>query len=198
MKKSHVKLDVEGTWCNEWPKLRVTANQNIYWDDYVPGYKSIEFDMCLADTNYLRIQHYDKCFGHNGRWDTQSHNNVIVNDRAIKIKHIWLDQVELTQYLLQKWPMHTQEGKIFTDYLGFNGHIDIEFDNPVYDWIITELVIPKEQNKIVFDLVTETSFGDIFNYDKDSIELEEITELLNQYAHLLDQPAKIRNTSATT
>lgn len=195
MESCRIKLELEGTWCNDWPRLRVTANNNIYWDAMVQGDTTVEFAMPVNASNLVRIEHHGKHFGEQGRWDTESHNDSIVRDRAVKIKRIWLDQVDLTAHIMQRWPMHTAQGPIYTDYLGHNGYIDVEFGAPVYSWIITQLIAPKEQNKPVFDLVVETSFGNLFNYDRDKIELGEIQKILDRYAHLLDKPTQVRNPS---
>lgn len=182
-------MDLVGTWCNDWPKLQVSVNGNIYWDAEVQDAITVDVQVPVQGRNTLRIEHYGKSFGEQGRWDTESHNGVIVRDRGIKIKRLWLEQIDLTQYIVARWPMKVPQGEINTDYLGHNGHITIEFGGDVYSWVITELIAPKEQNKPVFDLVVETSFGNLYNYDRDRIELEEIQNILDRYAYLLDKPA---------
>lgn len=194
MESCHIKMELEGTWCNDWPNLTITANDNIYWDVPVQGMVVIDFVMPVQAHNHVRLLHHGKCFGEQGRWDTESQHDIIVRDRGIKIKRFWLDQIDLTAHIHQRWPMTTDHATLYTDYLGHNGYIDIEFDAPVLSWIITELIAPREQNKPVFDLVVETSFGNLFNYDLDLIELQEIDIILERYAHLLDQPTQIRNT----
>ena len=61
-----IRIEIVGTWCNEWPRFRITANNTIYFDELVNGRKIIEFTILPKDTNELILQHYDKRFGENG------------------------------------------------------------------------------------------------------------------------------------
>ena len=102
-----------------------------------------------------------------------------------------IDEVNLLRYLYKNWPFETEHGPIYTDYFGYNGKCTVHFQSPVHDWIIKELVSPDEINRPTYDLVIETSFGNLFNYTQDLVEIDEIQKILNQHAHLLDQSSKI-------
>lgn len=186
MKNCHIQLDLSGTWCNDWPMLKITVNTIIYFEGAVQGDIIVAFDMPIQEINHLKIEHYGKFFGERSRWDTLSHDDRIIQDRAVKINQIRFDNIDIKKYLYHHWPMQTNQGSIYTDYLGHNGEITISFNDPVYDWIITKLVAPKEQNKPVFDLVVETSFGNLFDYSQDLKEIEEIELILTKHAHLID------------
>jgi hypothetical protein len=198
MHTSFVQLNLSGSWCNEWPTLRVRGNETIYFDGSVIDNISIEFSMPLNALNTLEIEHYGKSFGENGRWDTLVEDGQITQDRAVKINHICLDEVDLIDYLFKNFPMKVGQETISTDYMGHNGVISIAFESPVYNWIIKTFVAPKERNKPTFDLVVETSFGNLFDYSQDLLEIEEIENILIQNAHLIDKPSAIRNTPAAS
>jgi hypothetical protein len=153
------------------------------------GNKVIEFEMPLEAHNKLVMEHYGKQFGENGQWDTRSENDSITQDRAVRFISMSFDDVAVGQYLVRHWPFSTVDGQtIATDYFGFNGQCSIEFDAPVYDWIITHLVHdPTSHTVKAQDLIIETSHNDLFTYDQDLITLKEIEQLLEQHAHLFNK-----------
>ena len=189
MNSIHIRLEVFGTWCNDWPLLRVSVNDNIYFDDKVIDNKIIEFDAPLEDINSLVMQHYGKSFGNNGIWDTKSENNIIIQDRGIKLIKLEFDAVNIEKYVIKHWPYTTDDGESFaTDYFGHNGQFNITFDRKVYNWIITTLVHdPVSSVYRAQDLIIETSHNDLFNYENDVKELKEISHLLEKYAHLFNK-----------
>ena len=71
MIKSYVQLNIDATWCNDWPNLKVSVNDTIYFDGEVQGNNVIEFTADIVDHNDLVIEHYGKYFGQDGRWDTR-------------------------------------------------------------------------------------------------------------------------------
>jgi hypothetical protein len=189
MNFSKISIVVKGTWCNNWPRFKISGNNCIYFDDYVVENKVIEFFMPAHEHNTLILEHYGKQFGQNNQWDTLSKDGVIIQDRAIRLISLELDEVEISQYLTAHWPFKTDSGQILpTDYFGFNGYCCIEFNSPTYDWIITKLVHdPSSYTPNAHDLIIETSHNDLFNYDQDLITLSEIEQLLNKHAHLFNK-----------
>lgn len=189
MNKSKIRIVVEGTYCNDWPRFKITGNNCTYFDDYVVENKVIEFEMPVDQHNMLIMEHYGKQFGENGQWDTRSENDIIVQDRAVRFISLCMDDVDIGQYLIRHWPFRTHSGDVIaTDYFGFNGQCCIEFDAPVYDWIITRLVHePSSQVVKAQDLIIETSHNDLFTYDQDLVTLKEIEQLLEKHAHLFNK-----------
>jgi hypothetical protein len=191
MKTVNLLIEVLGTYCNDWPLLRVGGNNDIYFDDRIENKEIIEFEMLLQENNVLVLEHHGKYFGENGRWDTVSENDVIIQDRAIRPLRIEIDGVDICKYQFENWPLLTQHGEVFTNYFGFNGTCRIEFTAPVYDWIITKLVHRPNHQYKALDLIIETSHSDLFDYENDLRELEEIDQLIKENAHLFDKPTKI-------
>lgn len=172
--------------------MRVLLNNNIYFDNQVTDSIDVLFEAPLQQSNSLIILHYDKNFGQNGQWDTVSNNGVIVQDRAIKLHSIELDDVAITKYVIDHCPFVTDQGEsITTSYYGFNGQVQINFDTPVYDWIIDTVIKPKSRK--VLDLVQpiETSYDNLFDYKQDQVELEELDNILEKNAHLFSKSPKI-------
>ena len=179
-----------GTWCNQWPCLRIKGNNSIYFDAEVNGNKVIEFVMPSNERNQLTLYHYGKRFGENNIWDTRNDGNIIVEDRAIKLMRLEFDQVNVIEYLLTHWPFITTSGEVVkTDYFGYNGSLTINFTTPVYEWIITHLVQTKVNR--TQDFIIETSHNNLFDYNNDLKELKEIEYLLEKHAHLFNKSSQI-------
>lgn len=188
MELFNVEICLLGTWCHDWPLVRVAINDHTYYDGPVENQLHLAFDVPSLDNNHLSIQHYGKQFGQNGQWDTVSDGYTIVQDRAAKLMSFCLDEVELRDYVVNQCWFVTETGEnLHTDYYGFNGTVAFEFQGSVYDWIIDHIVKSKSQQ--IFDLSqpTETSMGDLFNYQQDLLELSELEYLLAKHAHLFGQ-----------
>lgn len=165
-------------------------NDSIYFQGSIQDCKTIEFEAPVCQSNTLIIQHYDKKFGENGQWDTRSNGGEITHDRAVKMISLKLDDVDVTKYLVDNCPLITQDDQtVFTDYWGYNGTVKFDFQSPVYDWIICNIVKPK--TKDLTTLSIETSRNNLFNYHQDEIEIKEIETLLDTYAYLFNKSTKI-------
>lgn len=187
MNSIDISIEVEGTWCNDWPWFKVVANNHTYYDQQVIDKKIIKFSLPAKNLNCLVLEHYGKSFGINGRWDTESNGDVIVRDRAVKLIKLELNDVNIIKYIT-RWPLVTDQGESMpTDYLGHNGQITINFNSPVYDWIITTLVRETADITDSQDLIIETSHSNVFDYGEDLVELKEISKLLNEHAHLFNK-----------
>lgn len=149
--------------------------------------------MPLQESNSLILEHYGKYFGQNNRWDTQSENNVIVQDRGVRLVHLELDEVDIVKYVFGNWPYVTDQGESFpTNYFGHNGKCTVNFDAPVYPWIIANLVRTTASTaQKPQDFVIETSHNDLFNYSQDIDIIEEIENILEEHAHLFDKSSQV-------
>ena len=189
MDQVKIYIEFNGTRCNNWPRVKVIGNNYTYFDAEVVKNKIIEFTMPLQDRNCLILEHYGKKFGENGIWDTRSNGDQITEDRAVKLIKLELNEVDISPYLVRQWPFITDSGQsIPTDYFGFNGACHINFDSPVYDWIIKTLVHDPSNVKVkAQDLIIETSHNDLFNYNQDIETLKEIEQLLKENAYLFNK-----------
>lgn len=179
----HIQIEVRGSWCNEWPDIAVTLNDKIYFKDKVQNDCVVDFTAPVLSNNTLIIQHYNKKFGENGQWDTQSDKEKIIRDRAVELIGISLDDVSIYKYFVATCPFITNNGdSLTTNYYGFNGSVQFNFSYPVYDWIICNIVKPKTTN--FSELTIETSNESLFNYRKDQEEINEIEHILKSHANL--------------
>ena len=183
---TQISIGIQSSWCNEWPKFRVIGNDKIYFDDYVKDYQTIKVDLPTQNNNSLVLEHYGKYFGENKRWDTKSENGKIVQDRAVKVCQLEFNDVDIKKHLYDNFLFQTNGQSIKTDYYGNNGRCIINFEAPVYNWIITTLLREPMSSHRAPDLVLETSHSDLFNYESDTKQLKELEHLLKQHEHLFN------------
>lgn len=186
----YVEIKLKASWCNEWPNLIVELNKNIYFQGKVDNNLTIKFTAPGKLNNTLIIQHYNKNFGQNGQWDTKSENNKIIQDRAVELLDIKLNQISIYKYFINNCPFVTnKKEKLYTNYYGFNGQTELNFSAPVYDWIICNIVKPKAFTSPTLKI--ETSADNLFDYTKDIIEIAEIENILEKNADLFSKSSKI-------
>lgn len=179
-----LSLSIEPMWCNHWPCLKIICNDKIYWEGSLESQTQIDIDIPLENNNELRIQHFDKKFGENNIWDTQTFDGKIIQDRAFKITSLAFNDVDIVKHIM-RFPFVKDDGsEMRTDYFGFNGDLIIKFRNPVYEWIIEDLVRPTTGPDSAPDFIIETSHNNLFDYDQDLVEIKKIKSLLKEYAHL--------------
>lgn len=179
-----LKIKLSGSFCNEWPNIRVKLNNDIYYDGSVKESELITLELDLPKQNHLTIEHYDKSFGINGRWDTKSNENGIYQDRAIKFEDLILDDVSLKKYIAM-FPFISGDQIYYTDYFGHNGYWELPFETPIYAWIIKHLIMPHVPTPLGY--VNETSHSNVFDYSNDINEINEIEKYLKEYALITDK-----------
>lgn len=146
--------------------------------------------MPAQPVNQVVIKHKNKSFGTAGIWDTAVQNGIIVEDRAITLVDIALNDVSIKSYTFDRCRFVTEHGEgLQTDYFGHNGSFAFEFSVPVYEWIICNCVKPTAN--IDSDFVISTTADNLFDYDQDLIELDEIERILQQHAHLFTEFTKV-------
>lgn len=146
--------------------------------------------MPAQTVNQVVIKHKNKRFGTAGIWDTAVHNGTITEDRAISLVDIVLDDVSIKSYTFDHCRFVTEHGEnIQTDYFGHNGNFVFEFNVPVYEWIICNCIKPRANPES--DFVISTTADNLFDYDQDLIELDEIEKILQQHAHLFTEFTKV-------
>lgn len=174
-----------GTWCHEWPNFVVNFNDSTYFDGPVQGEITVEIDAPVLDHNLLRLTHHGKRFGEQGIWDTETQQEHIMQDRAVRLLGIEIDDVDISKYVWRHCPLITADhGAVLTDYYGFNGTVSIDFASPVYHWMIDHIVRHESRKLLDISQPIETSYDNLFEYDQDELELLELEKLLQQHAHL--------------
>lgn len=189
MEEVKIVINLQGTFCNNWPCGQVDINGNTVFNGQIKDEQLIEFCLSCQDHGSIVITHYDKQNGDNGIWDTKiDEDGNILEDRAIIIKDIVINDVSIVEYI-QQWPLIDDAGKSHTTtYIGFNGTMTIPFRCPVYDWIIDNLLAHKIYESQRDKVIDNSSGLNMFSYAEDIKELREFQDLISKYAHLFAKP----------
>jgi hypothetical protein len=179
-----VAITVQGYFCKEWPHVEIVGNNHIYFTGKIEEMQVICFSIPEQPDNHIVIRHMNKRFGINGIWDVEVADNAIISDRAVKLLDVELNNVSVKSWIFDTCKFVTTDGEqIQTDYFGHNGSITVNFNCPIYEWIICNCVMPKatvDPSKFVIS----TSLDNLFNYTNDIKELDDIEKILEQHAHL--------------
>jgi hypothetical protein len=181
----NVTITMQGYFCNEWPHVEIVGNNHIYFTGKVEEMQVIRFSIPEQTNNQIVIRHMNKRFGVNGVWDVNvNDNNEITSDRAVKLLDFELNSISIKSWIFDTCKFITTDcEQVQTDYFGYNGSITVDFDCPIYEWIICNCVKPKAiMNPSKF--VINTTSDNLFNYTNDLKELDEIERILEQHAHL--------------
>lgn len=180
-----IVFKLKGFWCNEWPLCEISLNNQVYFNGQVKDDIEVSIQSKFEEVNFLELKHYGKRFGDNGIWDTTE-----TADRAIKVVSVVINDIDITD-IFYKIPFETADETQHTHYLGHNGVWKCEIPNNVYTWIIQHRHVG--QRLAAPNLVVETSHSDLFDYSRDLEELEELEQLIKQYAHIVDKSSATRS-----
>jgi hypothetical protein len=179
-----VAITAQGHFCNEWPYIEIVGNNHIYFTGKVEGLQVIQFSIPERSTNQVIIRHMNKRFGANGIWDSEVNNNELIKDRAVELLDFEINSVSIKSWIFNTCKFVTIDGEqLRADYFGYNGSATINFDSPVYEWIICNCI----RSTAVIDsskFVINTTLDNLFNYTNDIKELDEIERILEQHAYL--------------
>lgn len=189
---SPLNIQLKPNFCNQWPLFRVTYNDTILFEDEIRQSTSLCFDLDLNSHNHLKLEHFGKYFGEDGRWDTVVQDGNIIQDRSIELVNLELGEVDISKYIKRDGCVFHQANGTDTDFhgfFGFNGHIDFRFPENVYDWIIETWLM--KSNHRAQDLILESSHNNLFDYRDDLREIEKIEHTLEAHADLFGQSTKV-------
>jgi hypothetical protein len=158
-------------------------------DITVEDLQTIEFETNCNNINTLCFQHYGKSSGENGIYDTDIVNN---KDCKFQILDIKFDQVSIGEKLKSELTFDTDWTQFQLDnnsaefaqqfshiektngMITFNGKTIIQFDTPVYDWlIIKKYKLPIVQGQAFFSNHTMR-----WHYEKNISIIDEIRKLM--------------------
>jgi hypothetical protein len=141
MDKVTLKFRLRPEYHDRAPKMSVTLNEDVLFDEQVIEARDFEQDLEIADesTYKLRFNLYDK-----QEQDTVvDQDGNIVKDQTINITGIKFDDIEIDSILPWKidWFYYSHDGTRtpFYDTMGRNGSSVITFKTPLYDWLLENL-----------------------------------------------------------
>jgi hypothetical protein len=128
-----LKLDFEATECNGWPKLRFFIDNDLYQDfEFTKKFDTIELPLDMLDgIHALEIELYGKTYK-----NTILDNNKIIDDQSVTLKNIWIDNVQILDFVKYKGIYHVKN-EMLPQTLTWkqNGSWKLHFEYPINKWI---------------------------------------------------------------
>ena len=188
-----IEILVQGQHYHEWPCLKVLVNNQTVYDNYVSGLTTIKFDLDqLQPNNTLTLVHHSKQFGENGIYDTDHDGGQDRGlDRGIYVKDIRFDGITIGEHKINQLVFQTQwtqlqQQELDSDfvekhscfecngYMGFNGHIDIDFWAPIMEWLTVYKYKVDRQSGLAYF----SAYDQRWHYNEDLKIIKEIKELM--------------------
>jgi hypothetical protein len=184
----NLTISLTGYYYNHWPNLKILHNNVTVFDQAIVNDQQLVLALSCDKTNRLEFIHHGKSFGEEGIWDS----NADASEQCfINIKDILFDQVSIGETLKSKlmfdtaWSdlqleQNTQEflntySKIQCyGMMNFNGSIVIDFDTPIYNWLIfNKYKVP------MTDTAYFSNYSARWHYEEDLKVIDEIKELIH-------------------
>ena len=170
-------IKLHGEFCNEYPKLLLKVNDRVLFNDYIVN--NI-FEIPIVSDTVLYLEHYEKCFGKNHKWDTKTQNGIIIQDKKIVIDDILLNDLSfkssLNKFKFIQNPLDKEPLIQFNNWNGvfnFNGSVTITINGNPFSWL-TNLLYKKE----ISNLSYFSNHSKLFHYEEELILIEEIEKCL--------------------
>ena len=180
-----ISIDLQGHYCNHWPWVIVRLNGIELFNQQVIESIKLDFDVVCDQHNLLEFEHYGKSFGTNGVWDTTAELDCFVQINDIRFDDVSVDNIIISSLtFISKWNQDSdpEQVKNFSTIdhcnglMNFNGVIGVEFDTPVYNWLIEEKFIKKQStNNAIFN----KSGNRRFDYKYILAQIDKIKQIIN-------------------
>jgi hypothetical protein len=181
-----ISVDLQGHYCNHWPYVIIQLNGIELFHQPVVETITLDFDVVCNQKNLLEFEHYSKSFGENGVWDTDPSRNqdCFVQIKDIRFDDVSIDTIKHELTFISKWNERSDPEQIknfsridnCNGFMNFNGVIGLEFDTPVYSWLIKEKFIKKQ---LLNDVIFNKSGNRKFDYEYILNQIDKIKQIIN-------------------
>ena len=179
---TRVSIDLQGHYCNHWPWVIVRLNETELFNQQVIESITVDFDVVCDQHNLLEFEHYGKSFGTNGVWDTNDQQDCFAQIKDIRFDNVSVDNITAGLTFISKWnpDSNPEQVKNFSTInncnglMNFNGTIGLEFDTPVYDWMI----VKKYKKPIDKNIAYFSNHTARWHYEEDLKILDDIKDLM--------------------
>lgn len=196
-----IDIEVHGTFCNSWPNMIVEINNKIVYNDAIDATKKITLhhDDLLDQNNSLIIGMNNKSFGQNRIWDTKTKNNIIQQDKTLRVLSLKLNGVECKKLFNNKFyvkrahkqPSYFPDVIDSVDTMNYNGYFRFSFDMPLYNSLIN-----KKFKKDIGSTSASyfSNYTKVFHYEDEQRIINNIYRTLNKIDEKFsNKRSKIRN-----
>jgi hypothetical protein len=173
-----IEIVLQGYFYNHWPELKILLNDKLLFDGAVIDKQTLTFDIECQDRNRLEFVHHNKQLGQNNVWDTDPHTGA---DCKLQIVDLKFNQVSIGARIksgLEFTADHADQTvtiiKESDGWMTFNGSIVLDFETPVYDWLIINKFKLEEQKDKAF----YSNFTNRWHYEQDIALLDEIRKIM--------------------
>lgn len=184
MQKISIKIDLTGHFYIVWPKIKIFLNKEKIFDDKITNNQVLNFTVICNDNNVLEIIHYDKSFGDNNIWHSDGKEECWVEINDIKFDDVSIDHLKSKLVFTTDWTPNqliTQDTDFINKHsvfysngiMTFNGCICLDFETPVYNWLILKKFKTSQVKTAYFSSSTQR-----WHYDPDIKIIEEIKQLM--------------------
>lgn len=196
-----IDLQVEATFCNEWPILVVEVNGAVIYRKQIEGKTTVTLqhtDLKPSGNRFI-VGMEGKRFGRNGVWDTKSRDNKIVQDKTINVVSVKLDDVECKSLFdhkffvqrVDKQPSYFPDVVESIGMMNYNGYFTFDFDTPLYNSLINK----KFKKPMDSDLSYYSNYTKVFHYEEETEVINSIYDILKEIDEKFSgKRSKIRNT----
>lgn len=178
MHKTTIEITLQGYFYNHWPELKILLNGNLLFSGPVVEQQVLTFEVNCNHSNQLEFVHHSKQFGENNVWDTDPDTGA---DCKLQILDIKFNQVSIgpklrsnLKFVAQNSDQSVSVIETSDGWMTFNGLITLEFETPVYDWLIINKFKLEEQNDKAF----YSNFTKRWHYEQDIAILDEIRKIM--------------------
>ena len=182
---SRLEIKVKSSYCNRWPQLTVTFNDNDIFSKDIIEKENIVLKLNHQSKNTLKIGLSNKSFGTDNVWDTQTdHDGNIIADLNLILEDVLVDDVSIIDILVKNMyfvdntsGQPIQNEKIFSaGTINFNGFFSFEYSLPLLNSIINQkFKVPLDSSISYFSNYTKT-----FHYEDDLRIIKEIESILHE------------------
>jgi len=177
-----ISIDLQGFFCNHWPWVVVRLNGIELFNQQVIDLITLDFNVACDQTNLLEFEHYGTSFGTNGIWDSGPEQDCFAQIKDIRFDDVSVDNIISGLTFISKWcqdsdPQQVENFSTINNCNGlmnFNGVISLEFDMPVYDW----LIIKKYKKPLGKNIAYFSNHTARWHYEEDLKILNDIKDLM--------------------
>ena len=183
LQMTKISIDLQGYYCNHWPWVAVKLNGIELFNQQVVESITLDFDVVCDQTNLLEFEHYGKSFGTNGIWDSGPEQDCFAQILDIRFDDVSVDNIVSGLTFISKWSQGSDPDQVknfstinnCNGLMNFNGVIGLEFDMPVYDW----LIVKKYKKPIDKNIAYFSNHTARWHYEEDIRILDEIKNLMD-------------------
>jgi hypothetical protein len=176
-------LDLLPKFCNNWPELSITVNNNILWQDYVKEPSRVTVAFTAEESNCVRISYLNKMNGPE-IWDTKiDDDGNIIEDQNCILTNVLINQARCKWIPTESmWTYLDGSTKFNYGFMDLQGCMEFSFPRDVYQWIIEK----RQSNGPANTKKSSLDYKSIYIPQNENIESRAIINDINKLLETLN------------